>query len=134
MIQRIHPTSYNCRNCKVESKFDGRKSNFYCSVKCQKDYQTKERIRQWLEDGKDWKTNIPKWVHRTLAEKNGYCCNVCKITEWNNIPIKLECDHIDGNHLNNHVSNLRLICPNCHSQTDTYKNRNKGNGRQYRIR
>ena len=46
--------------------------------------------------------------------------------------IVLEVDHIDGLHYNNTVDNLRLICPNCHSQTDTYKNKNNGNGRKYR--
>ena len=46
--------------------------------------------------------------------------------------INLEIDHTDGNAYNNVPSNLRLICPNCHSQTSTYKNRNKGNGRKLR--
>jgi predicted HNH restriction endonuclease len=41
-------------------------------------------------------------------------------------------EHIDGNSSNNKVTNLCLLCPNCHSQTPTYKNKNKGNGRHYR--
>jgi hypothetical protein len=45
------------------------------------------------------------------------------------MPINLEIDHKDGDPYNNHHSNLRLICPNCHSQTNTFKNRNKGKGR-----
>ena len=43
--------------------------------------------------------------------------------------IVFELEHKDGNSENNQPENLCLICPNCHSQTDTYKNRNKGNGR-----
>lgn len=41
-------------------------------------------------------------------------------------------DHIDGNPFNNRRLNLRLICPNCDSQLDTFKSKNKGGGRYYR--
>jgi len=47
-------------------------------------------------------------------------CEICGITEWNNQPAPLELDHIDGNHLNNDLKNLRIICPNCHAQTPTH--------------
>ena len=50
-------------------------------------------------------------------------CSICGIESWNNIPIKLELDHIDGNRVNHEYSNLRLLCPNCHSQTDTYRSK-----------
>lgn len=43
--------------------------------------------------------------------------------------IPLEIDHIDGNSENNSEENLRLICPNCHSLTATYKGANRGKGR-----
>jgi 5-methylcytosine-specific restriction endonuclease McrA len=52
-------------------------------------------------------------------------CSVCKLTIWNNQTIPLELDHIDGNHLNNELSNLRLICPNCHAQTNNHAGKNK---------
>jgi predicted HNH restriction endonuclease len=44
----------------------------------------------------------------------------------------LELEHKDGNGENNDLKNICLLCPNCHSQTATYKNKNKGNGRHYR--
>lgn len=52
-------------------------------------------------------------------------CNICGITEWNNKPINMQLDHIDGVSSNHVLSNLQLICPNCHSQTDTWCGKNK---------
>lgn len=52
-------------------------------------------------------------------------CDVCGITEWNNKELIMQLDHVDGNSHNHKLSNLRLICPNCHSQTDTYCGKNK---------
>jgi len=46
-------------------------------------------------------------------------CEICGINEWMGHPAPLELDHIDGNHFNNEMENLRILCPNCHSQTDT---------------
>ena len=50
-------------------------------------------------------------------------CYVCFIKIWNNKKIVFELDHIDGVYNNNELSNLRLICPNCHSQTINFCNR-----------
>lgn len=51
-------------------------------------------------------------------------CGECNITTvWNNKPITLELDHIDGDSNNNELSNLRWLCPNCHSQTPTFRGR-----------
>ena len=129
---RIHPHTYNCIECKAESTFRISKLNLYCSQTCQLEYQYKARVKEWLVEGKDWKGMIPNWVRRVLAEKFGYKCSLCNITEYNSKPIVLEVDHKDGDHSNNTIKNLRLICPNCHSQTPTYKNRNIGNGRTSR--
>lgn len=54
--------------------------------------------------------------HKLLPFK----CMECGLTEWNNKHLSLHLDHIDGDTTNNDLSNLRFLCPNCHSQTDTY--------------
>lgn len=52
-------------------------------------------------------------------------CEKCGITEWNGCPAPLELDHINGNHEDNRLENLQILCPNCHAQTDTYRGRNR---------
>jgi RNase P subunit RPR2 len=47
-------------------------------------------------------------------------CEMCNTVEWMGKVVPLELDHIDGNHFNNDLSNLRILCPNCHAQTDTH--------------
>ena len=51
-------------------------------------------------------------------------CSVCGITEWIGKPINMELDHIDGDRSNHKLGNLRMLCPNCHSQTETYRSKN----------
>lgn len=61
---------------------------------------------------------------KVFLEQNGKCLE-CGISEWQGNPITLELDHIDGDNTNNIRSNLRILCPNCHSQTPTWKRGNK---------
>lgn len=58
-----------------------------------------------------------------------YKCSECNLTEWKNKHICLQLDHINGIHIDNRLENLRLLCPNCHSQTDTYAGKNTKNRR-----
>ena len=50
---------------------------------------------------------------------------------WNDKELVLRLDHIDGDNNNNVLENLRWICPNCDSQLDTYKSKNKNGARSY---
>lgn len=51
-------------------------------------------------------------------------CFVCKLTTWQGAAISLHLDHINGDRTDQRIENLRLLCPNCHSQTPTFGARN----------
>lgn len=100
----------------------------YCSIKCQQELYKRERLDLW-QQGQHFSNKV---IRKLLEMLRGYKCEVCGISEWNNKPITLEVEHKDGNSEDSSPSNVCLICPNCHAQTDTYKGKNKGNGRHKR--
>ena len=88
-------------------------------------------IEEVFVEGKEWGSELlRKYIHHyKLLE---YKCSDprCVITEWLGENIVLELDHIDGRRINNKITNLRWLCPNCHSKTDTFRGRNKNSGKQ----
>jgi len=67
-----------------------------------------------------------KW----FLKEQDYKCAICNAPNvWNSMELVFILDHIDGNADNNERSNLRLVCPNCDSQLDTYKSKNKDSAR-----
>lgn len=70
-------------------------------------------------------------MRRYLIHRHGNVCSICHTTEWMGQPVPLVCDHIDGNSENSSIDNFRMVCCNCDAQLDTYKSKNRGNGRKY---
>lgn len=116
-----HPAKPLCRNCGNAVRC---RPNVYCSASCQQRF--KRRVR--VEAGTAKRTALKSY----LLECRQHRCEVCGLTEWMGKTIPLELDHKDGDSDNNRLGNLRLICPNCHAQTATYKAKNRGHGRHYR--
>lgn len=129
------PEVWNCLFCGKEHPTQKYEPGQYCDNKCHQDHLYKIRIEKWKETGETDNKGTPGWLKRYILEKQGSKCasDGCNVTTvWNGKPIIFDLEHKDGNSKNDVEENLCCLCPNCHSQTSTYKNRNKGNGRHFR--
>jgi 5-methylcytosine-specific restriction endonuclease McrA len=119
----------NCKNCGISYKPRSSDCGLFCSNECQQIFKIKKNITEWVNGTHK---PSPQSIRRYLLLLKNHKCEICGTVLWNDIPVTLEVDHIDGDSTNNVITNLRLICPNCHAQTDTYKSKNRGKGRSHR--
>jgi hypothetical protein len=82
-------------------------------------------FKPWIDDSKLFIENSK--CTRTVARRRikhlnliPYKCNSCGIDEWNNKPLSLQLDHLNGINNDHRLENLQWLCPNCHSQTETW--------------
>ena len=116
-----------CLQCNKDFEYGHSSTGKFCSNQCSGLYKKTEHKQKFF-------SGLLKRIERPtarkyLAEERGYKCEVCNISEWQGKPITLHVDHINGDPSNDHPDNLRLICPNCHSQTEFLGGANKGRGR-----
>lgn len=126
-----------CQNC--GKKYDHKKTNLYCSNKCHNESIYKKYIIDWkngINSGVRGLYQVSEHIRRYLFDKNNNKCEKCGWSEYNMVTdkIPLEIHHKDGDCTNNKEYNLELLCPNCHSLTDTFGNLNKKSKREYRVK
>jgi len=107
-------TKPKCAFCKAELALYDRK---FCNGICQGEFYFLLKI----EEIKHGKCNSPSTLKKWLKREHGDKCSNCEQEPiWHDNPLMMQLDHIDGNSDNNKPENLRLLCPNCHSQTETF--------------
>lgn len=132
MPPKIPKICLNCGINFISTHIDGK----YCSRKCQKEYEQKQWELKWLSGEISGNTNSlwkieSKHIKTYLINKYNNKCSKCgwgEVNQYTN-KVPLEVEHIDGNPYNNRPENVTLLCPNCHSLTQTYRGANKGHGR-----
>lgn len=123
-----------CKYC-GESKIVGdqtyrKRPSQFCSYQCSADYKRATFIKSWMNEEINGTYNNSKTngLHKRITiwyKENINNCEICNIDRlWNGKELMFEIDHIDGDRTNNYFSNLRCICPNCHSQTETFRAKN----------
>ncbi len=118
-----------CKFCGVKLVKSQKK---YCSFACQAAYKWKN-----ITTSIDISDKLPcgmgiRTLKKYLIERRGNKCEICGIDKYMEKPLIFILDHIDGNYKNNMLDNVRLLCSNCDSQLNTYKGKNRGNGRYSR--
>lgn len=119
-------TPHLCANCGKEIGNRGK----FCGTACQNEYYRKQYIERWKkgeENGLCGEYGLSNHIRRYLLEKYNCKCEKCGWGEENPYThtIPLEIHHMDGDYKNNKEENLQVLCPNCHSLTETHKSHNK---------
>lgn len=120
---------YFCKNCGKEIISSKGVFQQFCCSKCSAEYRSKTKYQDYLNNQDNFigREISYTWLKPFILKEQNSKCAICGLsTEWNNKELHFILDHIDGDATNNKRTNLRLICPNCDSQLDTFKSRNKG--------
>lgn len=129
-------TAIICKNCNNPIGFKNWKKQQFCNKKCEGEYKSKQKYLDYLENNEKYckaSYALRAIKPHILKEQNNRCAICGNENIWNNKIIIFILDHIDGDASNNKRKNIRLICPNCDSQLETYKSKNKNSARKERY-
>lgn len=104
----------------------------YCSYSCAGEHKSLLLYQDFLTNNEKYCEvgYNPRSFKKHILKEQDFKCAICSIENyWKDKELIFILDHIDGNAYNNKRENLRCVCPNCDSQLDTYKSKNKKSGR-----
>ena len=138
-LQEVISTSRNIGECldKLDVVRGGKTYNYFRTI-CQSrgielDFPNNYASQRKIPDTEVFVENSPYTNNRILLKKRlldaGILDNQCILCGqgpvWNGKPMVLQLDHINGKNNDHRIENLRILCPNCHSQTETYAGRKR---------
>ena len=125
-----------CTGCDTHFTPKRNTKGLYCSNACQMAYQHEQYITRWLrgdELGHGGKTaDLSHHIYKFLHKTRGTACQECGWDKRHPVDDRVltEVDHVDGDAHNCKPDNLKILCPNCHSMTSTFRARNIGSKRK----
>jgi hypothetical protein len=124
------------KTCSVCRTVIGKHSETGLCSKHLTEHKQQAKLQHWLETGDigmSPDTTIRGIFRDYILEQQNHCCAICGISdEWNGKHLVFVLDHVNGDAAYSARENLRLICPNCDSQLDTFKSKNKNSARTLR--
>lgn len=123
----------NQKFCKECGKPLKNNKNIFCNNKCSSTFQHKRAYKDFIKNPEKYCNGgyTPKSFKKEFLIEQNEKCAICGCEQIHNgKPLVFVLDHIDGDASNNRRENLRMICPNCDSQLDTFKSKNKNSKRR----